>query len=87
MRELQTRTSLSISKCQCCPHIETSQLICTENQLTGFYMRKTLALNGLKWEKLVDSKLQLYQRYRQPFEWLLTEKDTPWKNYAERILL
>ena len=35
-------------KCQCCPHIETSQLICTVNQLTGFYMRETLALDGLK---------------------------------------
>ena len=34
-------------KCQCCPHIETSQLICTANQLTGFYMRETQALNGL----------------------------------------
>ena len=34
-------------KCQCCPHIETSQLICTANQLTVFYMRTTLALNGL----------------------------------------
>ena len=34
-------------KCQCCPHIETSQLICTANQLTGFYMWATLALNGL----------------------------------------
>ena len=34
-------------KCQCCPHIETSQLICTANQLAGFYMRITLALNGL----------------------------------------
>ena len=33
--------------CQCCPHIETSQLICTANQLTGFYMGATLALNGL----------------------------------------
>ena len=29
------------------PHIETSQLICTENQLTSFYMRATLALKGL----------------------------------------
>ena len=28
--------------------IETSQLICWANQLTGFYMRATLALNGLK---------------------------------------
>ena len=27
--------------------METSQLICTTNQLTGFYMRITLALNGL----------------------------------------
>ena len=29
------------------PHIETSQLTCTANQLTGFYMRATLAINGL----------------------------------------
>ena len=34
-------------KCQYCPHIETSQLICMTNQLTGFYTRATLALNGL----------------------------------------
>ena len=34
-------------KCQCCPRIETSQLIYTANQLTGFYMRATLALNGV----------------------------------------
>ena len=31
-------------KCQCCPRIETSQLICTASQLTGLYMRATLAL-------------------------------------------
>ena len=30
-----------------CPHIETSQLICHANQLTGFYMRATLALDRL----------------------------------------
>ena len=35
-------------KYQCCPHIETSQLICCANQLTGFYMSATLTLNGLK---------------------------------------
>ena len=35
------------SKCQWCPHIETSQLIFCANQLTDFYMRATLALNGL----------------------------------------
>ena len=34
-------------KCQCCPHIETSQLICCANQLTGFYMWAAQALNGL----------------------------------------
>ena len=35
-------------KCQCCPHIETSQSIGTANQLTGFCMRTKLALYGLK---------------------------------------
>ena len=30
-----------------CPHIETSQLVCTTNQLTGCYMKATLAFNGL----------------------------------------
>ena len=34
------------NKCQCCPHIGTSQLICCAKQLTGFYMRAILALNG-----------------------------------------
>ena len=34
-------------KCQCCPHMETSQLICFANKLTGFYMRATLAFTGL----------------------------------------
>ena len=33
-------------KCQCCLHIETSQLI--SNQLIGFSIRATLALNGLR---------------------------------------
>ena len=35
-------------KCQSCHHIETSQLIPKANQLTGFYMMATLALNELK---------------------------------------
>ena len=29
-------------------HIETSQLICIANQLTGFYMKGTLVVNGLR---------------------------------------
>ena len=36
-----------VIKCECCPNIETSQVICSANQLTGFYMFATLALNGL----------------------------------------
>ena len=36
-----------LTQCQCFLHIETNQLICTANQLTGFYMRKTVAINGL----------------------------------------
>ena len=35
-------------KSQCSPHIETSQLICTANQLICFYTEATLAFNGLK---------------------------------------
>ena len=34
-------------KCQCYPHIETSQLIYKGNRLTGFCSRTTLAFNGL----------------------------------------
>ena len=29
------------------PHIKTRQLICSANQLTGFYMRATLAFTGI----------------------------------------
>ena len=32
---------------QCSHHIETSQLICFENQPTGFYMMRTLVVKGL----------------------------------------
>ena len=45
-------------KCQCCPQIETSQLICRENQLTGFYMRATLALIGFKEDNLSQRNCQ-----------------------------
>ena len=30
------------------PYIETSQLICRANQLTGFYMMGTLVVKGLR---------------------------------------
>ena len=32
---------------QCSHHVETSQLICSANQLTGFYMRGTLVVKRL----------------------------------------
>ena len=35
-------------KCQqCCPHMETSQIICTAGRLTGFCVGATLAVNGI----------------------------------------
>ena len=35
-------------KCQCCHHIETSRVVCSANQLTGFYVMATLVFNWLK---------------------------------------
>ena len=49
-------------KCQCCPHIETSQLICCANQLTGFYMRATLIFNGLKNFKLPQRPFKCFSK-------------------------
>ena len=46
-------------KCQCCPN---SQLICCANQLTSFYMRATLAFNGLN--NKVDKTLRKTGKYR-----------------------
>ena len=43
-------------KCQCCPHIETSQLICKASQLTSFYMRAIQPFNGLIPYGLVKDK-------------------------------
>ena len=60
------------TKCQNYPHIETSQLVCTVNQLSGFYMRVTLAFNKLK-----------CNCYNIPFKLThfmsLTFFDSPWK--------
>ena len=47
--------SLAIKRCRdnklvkrhSCHHIETSQLTCSANQLTGFYMMVTLVFNEL----------------------------------------
>ena len=41
------------------PSIETSQLICCANQLTGFYMRVTLAFNRLNCTTTCKNKAKL----------------------------
>ena len=43
----RSRLLNSLNKRQSCHHIETSQLICSANQLTVVYMMATLALNEL----------------------------------------
>ena len=50
-------------KCHCCADIETSQLICYANQLTRFYMRATLALNGLNSRDIKRRNLGQAQRH------------------------
>ena len=42
------KTILQLAIDQCSHHIETSQLICGANQLTGFYMMGTLVDKGLR---------------------------------------
>ena len=44
-REIEVNKVAEPIKCQCYPHIETSQLNRRANQFTGFY-EATLVLNG-----------------------------------------
>ena len=70
-------------KCQCCPHIETSQLIYCANQLTGFYMRATLALNGLKANLPMQMQLHnLHILKKESLFWYLY-----FDNYADLTLV
>ena len=48
---------------QCSHHIETSQLICTANQLTGYYMMGALMVNGLT--KIAESSflIKILRKY------------------------
>ena len=43
-------------------HIETNPLICSPNQLTGFYMMVTLVVKGLKWKLFIKSILFVIQK-------------------------
>ena len=47
--------------CQCCLHIETSQLLCCANQLTGFYRKATVAINGLISQKIIALHISIFQ--------------------------
>ena len=53
---------------QCPSHIETSQLICRANQLTGFYMGRTLVVEGLRglhsiwWSSSKVTRKDFYKR-------------------------
>ena len=47
LRRNVCRSYIKLIKRQSCYHIETSQLICRVNQLTGFYMMVTVVFNEL----------------------------------------
>ena len=68
--------SLCPINCQCCPHMETSQVICTANQLTGVYMRATLAINGLKSNSLFPTCFRNVLLYGSEI-WPMSQKDWP----------
>ena len=46
-RDVIKQKTQYLIKCQSCHYMETSQLICYANQLTGFYMMATLAFNEI----------------------------------------
>ena len=54
-------------KRQSCHDVETSQLICSANQLTGFFMIATLAFNELKAfsEQLYLKAVKIYATVRK----------------------
>ena len=56
MNELIKILILSIED-QSCHHVETSQLICFANQLTGFYMMGTLIVKRLKAKRVQNTSL------------------------------
>ena len=52
--------SYQLIKHQSCHHIETTQLICSANHLTDFYMVTTLTFNELIMYSNADLKISLY---------------------------
>ena len=67
-------------------HIGTSQLICRADQLTGFYMRVTLIVKGLKFWK-IDEKSR---RSSPPYPWLVQKNrfhKQSWKSKTKTFVL
>ena len=72
---------------QCRSQIETSQLICPANQLTGFYMRGTLVVKRLKTQRI--KKQQSQKRNQKPVKllrlsFLRKSEDLPEINYSRK---
>ena len=68
------------------PHIATSQLICRADQLTGFYMRVTLIVKGLKFWK-IDEKSR---RSSHLYPWLVQKNrfhKQSWKSKTKTFAL
>ena len=75
-------------KRQSCHHIETSQLTCSANQLTGFYMMTTLGFNELIWIRHFDSSFCSIspKNFEQEQPWLpLSKKKTKKLNKQKRF--
>ena len=66
--------SNELIKRQSCHHIETSQLICTANQLTGVYMMATVAFTELKdnphWiSPVIENSILIHWNHTFLFPW------------------
>ena len=46
--------------------METSQLICSANQLTGFYMRATPVFHGLSLKEKISNSFPLVKKIASP---------------------
>ena len=65
--------------------METSQLICSENQLTGFYMMETLVVKGLKSSTRSCDLYMIFLTFEW-IRWLLKGLPDPLSSGTQRIL-
>ena len=63
---------------QCLPHVETSELICVINQLTGFCVMRSLFVDGLGRIFLPNKIEKRFQKGNTnlTFIWVIQEKFT-----------